>query len=354
MKWLNKGESGQALILALIVLTLGSLLVVPALGLAGTRLKSDQVIEKKTMEHYAAGSGVEYAICKVGNNSAAFGPEDLPSAVNSKTVTTTAEDMGESVYKITSTATGTDGSSTTIESYIKAAIGPFGNAVTVANGDLILQGTDIDGDVYCSGDISLEDSTVTGTVTEYGTNEFELLDTEPYKQEALSGGTFNGNLILGAGTHDLGPLYVTGYLKIQAGAEVIMGGTVYVEGLEKMTDNKSIHIEAGSTLTGTGNLIAEDGDIKIEIATFDLDNLPLVAALVGAIKLENCTYIEALLYAPEVDVGLIHTEDNMSIYGSIFTSNLTLVENCSITYPLEGESDLLYDFYYIIYSWQIS
>ncbi|MFC1980618.1 hypothetical protein ACFLVS_07290 [Chloroflexota bacterium] len=322
MRLLKNSESGQALIMALIMLAMGGLFVVPTLNLASTCLNYHRVIEENTKELYAADSGMQYTVCKLRSNVAAFGPEDLPSAVNGKTVTIMAENMGESIYKLNSTATSADGSNTTIESYIEAGRGPFGNAVTVTNGDLILQGTDIDGDVYAGGDILLEESTVTGTVTEYGTDEFDLLDTDPYKEEALSGGTINGNLIIGAGTHDLGPIYITGYLKIQEGAQVTMDGTVYVEGLEKMLENNSIHIEAGSSLVGTGNLIAEDGDIKIEVATFDLDNIPLVAALTGAIKLENCTYIEALLYAPEVNVGLLHTEESMSIYGSIFTSTL--------------------------------
>ena len=339
MQLLKNRESGQALITVLVLLALGGLLVVPTLNLASTNLNYHQVVEKNTLETYAADSGVRYALCKLGNNPGEFGPEPLPSAVNDKTVNVTVEYIGGNIYKITSTATTDSGSSTSIESYVKVKISLFSNAITVTDGDLLLQGTTIDGDVYAGGEVTIQDSVVTGTITENGTEEFDLLDTEPYKTEAQNGGIIEGNLILGAGTHTLGPVYITGYLKIQEGAEVTLGGTVYVEGSEKMDGNLAIHIQAGSSLTGTGNLIAEEGDIKIETARFELDNIPLVAALTGSIKIENCEYIKALLYAPEVS---IRAEENIEICGALFTANTCTIENCTIIYPEDTEgSELL-------------
>jgi len=352
MKLLKNRESGQALIMVLILMALGGLLVVPTLNLAGTSLEYHQAIERNTVETYAADCGVEYALCKLGNNPEAFGPEPLPSEVNDRTVNVTAEDMGNNIYRITSTATSTSGSSASIESYVEAKHNLFGAAVTVTNGDLLLEGTTVNGDVYAAGTVTLQESEVTGTITEYGTEEFTLLDTEPYKTEAQNGGIIYGNLILGTGTHTLGPLYITGYLKIQEAAEVTLGGTVYVEGLEKMAENMTIHIEAGSIITGTGNFIAETGDIKIEVARFELDNIPLVAAIAGGIKCENSEYIRAILYAPEVTFN-IKIEENMEVYGAIFAGNMGIVENCTITYPTPGESDLIDGEEPRILTWQI-
>lgn len=340
MKLLKNGQSGQALIMALILLALGSLLVVPILNLAGTSLNYHRVIEKNTLETYAADSGVEYALCELGNNPTQYLAIPLQEnfIVNDRTVDVTAEYLGNNIFKITSTAATDGGSSTSIESYVEVMPGLFECAVTATSGDLFLEDSSIDGDVYAGGSVTLENSQVTGTITEYGDLEFPLLDIEPYKQEALSGGTIEGNLVLGAGTHNLGPKYITGYLKIEGGAEVTMGGTVYVEGLEKMGTNLTIHIEAGTSITGTGNFIAQDGDIKIELARFELENIPLVAALYGNIeKGEQCDYIKAILYAPEGEIRL----DNIEIYGAVFGKSVTLLENTTITYPSEEESDLI-------------
>jgi len=338
MQLLKNRESGQALITVLVLLALGGLLVVPTLNLASTNLNYHQVVEKNTLETYAADSGVRYALCKLGNNPGEFGPEPLASEVNNRTVNVTVEYVGSNIYKITSTATN-DSGSTSIESYVKVKISLFSNAITTTNGDLLLEGSPVDGDVYAGGAVTLQESAITGTITENGTEEFDLLDTEPYKIEAQNGGIIEGNLILGAGTHTLGPAYITGYLKIQEGAEVTLGGTVYVEGSEKMDENLAIHIEAGSSLTGAGNLIAEEGDIKIEISRLELDNIPLVAALTGSIKVENCEYIKALLYAPEVSIWV---EQNIEIYGALFAANMATLENCTIVYPEDtGGSELL-------------
>ncbi|HUV56907.1 MAG TPA: hypothetical protein VMV84_06710 [Dehalococcoidales bacterium] len=341
MRFLKNRESGQALIMALIMLALGSLLVIPGAGLASTSLNYHRNIDSNTMELYAASSGIQYTACELGNGSGAFGPESLSSQVNDRNVTVTAEDMGGNTYKITSTATSADGSSTTIESYLHIKLNLFGKAITVTSGDLVLEGSTIDGDVYAGGEVTVEDSVVTGDITENATYEFDLLDTEPYKTEAQNGGIIEGNLILGAGTHTLGPVYITGYLKIQEGAEVTLGGTVYVEGSEKMEDNITIHLEGGSSIMGAGNFIAEEGDIKIEVSRLEPDNMPLIAAIAGSIKCENCDYIKGLLYAPEISFG-IKVEENTEIYGSIFTTSMGVVENCTITYPVDTEgSDLL-------------
>jgi len=298
------------------------------------------VVERNTLGTYAADSGVEYALCDLGNNLTQYLEIPLQESfiVNDRTVDVTAEYLGNSIFKVTSIATTDGGSITSIESYVEVMPGLFGCAVTATSGDLFLEDSFVDGDIYAGGSVTLQNSQVTGTTTEYGDLEFPLLDIEPYKQEALSGGTIEGNLVLGAGTHNLGPKYITGYLKIEGGAEVTMGGTVYVEGLEKMDTNRAIHIEAGTSVTGIGNFIAQDGDIKIELAIFELENIPLVAALYGNIeKGENCDYIKAILYAPEGEIRM----DNIEIYGAVFGKTVTLLENTTITYPAAGETDLI-------------
>ena len=61
-------EAGQALILVLIFLLLGSLTLVPALGHIGTALKTGRAYENKTDELYAADAGIDDAIWQVKYN----------------------------------------------------------------------------------------------------------------------------------------------------------------------------------------------------------------------------------------------------------------------------------------------
>ena len=68
MKIMKNRESGQALVLALILLALGSLIIVPGLNLSTISLKYHQTIESKTLEGYSADAGVEYALCKLYND----------------------------------------------------------------------------------------------------------------------------------------------------------------------------------------------------------------------------------------------------------------------------------------------
>jgi len=67
-KILNKlirNEQGQALIFALIMLAVGSLIVVPLLAFMSTGLMAAQTVEEKMNELYAADAGVEDAVHKI-------------------------------------------------------------------------------------------------------------------------------------------------------------------------------------------------------------------------------------------------------------------------------------------------
>ena len=55
-------QKGQAFILVLILLAVGSLLTVPALRLTSTSLKSSQVVTRQVKALYAADAAQEYVI----------------------------------------------------------------------------------------------------------------------------------------------------------------------------------------------------------------------------------------------------------------------------------------------------
>jgi len=64
---LIKDESGQALVLTLLMLLISGLIAAPLLSYMGTGLLSGEVYETRTAELYAADAGVEDAIWKIEN-----------------------------------------------------------------------------------------------------------------------------------------------------------------------------------------------------------------------------------------------------------------------------------------------
>ena len=65
LKEMHKKESGQALILAVILLFLGSLIIAPLLGFMSTGLLAGRVFEERMDKVYAADAGMEDAMHKI-------------------------------------------------------------------------------------------------------------------------------------------------------------------------------------------------------------------------------------------------------------------------------------------------
>ena len=62
---MRKGEGGQAFILVLILLAIGALMIVPALRLTATSLRSSQIVTRHEMALYAADGAQEYVLWKL-------------------------------------------------------------------------------------------------------------------------------------------------------------------------------------------------------------------------------------------------------------------------------------------------
>jgi hypothetical protein len=196
-------ESGRALALTLIILGIGVLLIPVFLSHASTNLLATQAIEKGLQEQYAADAGVEKALWHLQRGEGELG---LPQfAINNKTVVVTIdlEDEGEGIYKITSTATSYDGSSTTIVSYVGSASisrSMFGHAVAALGSDdkecdidfggnaEIASDVELGGDVYANGNVCVSgnaevdgDASATGNITTTGNAEIlgEQLEGAP-------------------------------------------------------------------------------------------------------------------------------------------------------------------------------
>ncbi len=79
-----RDEKGQALILVLILLLIGSLIIAPHLGYMATGLKAGRVHEERMLELYAADAGVEDALYQIMNDQVPPDPYSL--IVNDKHV----------------------------------------------------------------------------------------------------------------------------------------------------------------------------------------------------------------------------------------------------------------------------
>ena len=62
---MKKKELGQAFLWVLIVLAVGTLVIVPALGLTATSLKSSQIVNRQTKGLYAADAAQEFILWKL-------------------------------------------------------------------------------------------------------------------------------------------------------------------------------------------------------------------------------------------------------------------------------------------------
>lgn len=96
-KWLPKirrGESGQAFLLVLVMLVVGSLLIVPSLTLASTSLKAGQMVEENMKGIYAADAGTEDAMWRIINDPPASFPHSYEiTGINGMSVSVVIEEV---------------------------------------------------------------------------------------------------------------------------------------------------------------------------------------------------------------------------------------------------------------------
>jgi hypothetical protein len=132
----------------------------------------------------------------------------------------------------------------------------------------------------------------------------------------------------------LGPLYITGDLTIDENVDVILGGTVYVEGRIVIGDDEAV------TITGTGNLVAANQDeehVAIRIwagVTIDLDNLPLIMAACNSGDIHahgDSINISGLLYNTGGWVH-IHAKAPSSVYGALIGTTVKVCEDTVVTF----------------------
>jgi len=254
MKRATKQEEGNVLILVLVLLVVGGLILTPLLGLMSTGLMAGQVYEKKTAELYAADAGVEHAIWKIKYDPPDSYPYEYPEplTVNDKSVNViiAREDIDptceeELRYQILSTATSTDGSSTTIDAYLSVSYldlsALLDNAIVsqdtitlqpnnMINGDIWLQDEEdlyLGSNVYIDGTVRDEDDMSMVWPTAEQLSTYYLDDVEG----AYDPGSFIDIKDLNPKT--IGPWYREGSLAVDNTgdpATLVLEGTVYVTG----------------------------------------------------------------------------------------------------------------------------
>ncbi len=195
---LMRGEKGQVLMLAIVLMLLGGLIIAPLLSYMSNGLKTgEEVYAERRDELYAADAGVENALWLLTS------PENAPTANTTipidatpkgtlpngmDTMNVTIEYVsgipGAGTYKVTSVATSDSGSQTTIESYATTYPSFWSKAATVSNyasGTLNIQpGSLIEGDVYGEVDPAQEDQ-ITGTIDPpYDWTKWPFVTTPPF------------------------------------------------------------------------------------------------------------------------------------------------------------------------------
>jgi hypothetical protein len=324
VKRLIRDEKGQTLILTLVLLVVGGLIMAPLLAFMSTGIIAGEVYERRAAELYAADAGVEDAIWKIQNSVPSFYPYEYPEPliVNDKSVDITIfrEDIDptceeELRYQILSKATGTDGSSTTIEAYLSVSYldlsALLDNAIVSYDTIDIQPGNTVNGDVWLPDEDDLETSpgvNITGEVKD----EDDMIITWP-TVEQLSGYYWDDvkdlepyldgyviNIPPGTTEEDpyaIGPLSAAGDLTIKGSGWIRLEGTIYVKGTLDFNPTPSININLnaqtifaegeieilpGVTLYGSGCIIAV-GDINFQPA-IQGDDFVLVMSITGEVE----------------------------------------------------------------------
>lgn len=285
-------EKGHVLLMALVIMTVGAIIIGALFLYLNTSLLASSKSQERALTYYAADSGIEYALFQLQNGS-----EDMPPPydINNNTVNVTITEVAQqdpsyNVYRITSTASGDSGGSTTIESYVSLASADFGwllDSVITSNDDITIQpGAEVTGDIIYTGTLD-NDGTIDGNVTALEdirnwptAEEFAAF----YWEDVKDWEPFADSIIDVADTPSIGPLYREGSLAIKSTvsqANATLNGTIYgnVTGTTTIgttnkdftlnLNNQTIFVEGAltiggkTTIEGSGCIIAV-GDIFFE------------------------------------------------------------------------------------------
>jgi hypothetical protein len=343
-----RGQQGAALILVLVVLLVGGLIAGGLLQHMGAGLLSGEVYARRTAELYGADAGVEDAVWGIQSNNLEFNEDDRadlgPLSVNDRTVDVVIyrEKIGGTecwpvfMYQILSTATSSDGSSTTVESYVEIVTFDIFGGALASKGDITWIGHDseVTGDIYFGGTLDLDFAHNDGEKIPVGPDAFPSqvqneAFAQRYKEQALGGETLPGLIIAKDTTCTLTrPTYINGDIVMNQGATLNLAGILYVQG--------SILAEKDCTIGGSGSIIAEEGDISIwKITNSSTAGDCIIMSLKGDIYFKKEGTIAALIYAPD---GEIYFNKDATVNGGIVGGSIVVKQDASLTYVSKASS----------------
>ncbi len=237
------GEKGQVFVYILIFLLLGSLIIPPTLSLMQAGIIAGEVIETRTLELYAADSGVDAALLWMKSNPGSL-PTDtsvtLPDLmVNGKQVSVTISKYPwlQYTYQIVSDAKVSGITQTQIETFVQQINLPIDfldNAITSPGNVTLKSGVVVGGDVLLNGNLDNKGE-INGVVTNAPIPNWpttaEMIDF--YITQVDTGAPYSSGSVNVATTSTLGPIYRDGDLDIYANANgytLTLTGTIYVDG----------------------------------------------------------------------------------------------------------------------------
>ena len=278
---ISRNKKGFVLILALVILVIGTLIIGTMLKYLDSSLLLTTKSEETSHIYYAADAGLEDALWNMLHNGNYSLPGDgevnlpLELTINGKTVEAIVANplvMDEDIYRITATATDNDGGSTTVESYVLALtlnLSNFGDYAITSNGSINIQpGTIIEGDVIYAGEIDGEEN-ITGNIThdedgiEWWPPAQDYIDY--YLAQVDESAPYPDPLIDAKYTSTIGPLYRQGDLDIissETGATLTLNETIYITG---DLDIGKTNAEFTLDLNGQTIFVESDSAAAIEI-----------------------------------------------------------------------------------------
>jgi hypothetical protein len=240
MKSVARNQQGITIPLVLVLMVVGAAIIAALFLYLNASLLLIGKNQGNIDSYYAADSGIDYAMNQfrgIVRNPGFSGTQQFDLyELNGNSVDVTLEDEGGSLYKITSTATSDNGSST-IESYVQFHdYSFFFDGAITSNSDINIQpGCTVTGNVTYAGSIDGEES-IDGNITEVDAIEpwptidyfsgfywDDIEDLEPFGDSSIDVKY----------TDSIGPLYRDGCLDIvssEAAAWAQLNGTVYVAG----------------------------------------------------------------------------------------------------------------------------
>jgi predicted acyltransferase (DUF342 family) len=324
-----RDETGHAMELVLILLTVGGLVLSPLLGLMSTGLLAGQVYERKTQEYYAADAGVEDCIAwlldgKTGNDAWEWycgnntGTRLSPIYINGRYVDVAMEGLSESnTYKITSIVTGPQGRTTIMctlfaVGWMKGDLNIdytfYGNAYVDGNVTLENPGGQIVGDLVATGNLNLENQT-----------------------DLSSNVSVDGNVVLENNSDLTGNLCAAG--NVSLGQSATVTGDISVEGDLVLDNNSKIY----------GNVFITGGNIKLSQNCDIVGNIYADGDMTITFRNPNANVVGSVCDRGSITVSFHNKQDNQ-ITGSVNATGTVTVNHpeaikggycsgCNCTWP---------------------